>query len=952
MKRVLRFLGLAALCCVGLNALAANVAKVGTQEYDNIDEAMNAWVGGTTLTLLADVQLTATKSFPSSDAARTLNLSTFMMTAAANKHAIQITNGGIGSTSYRLTINADSTNPGGITTSSSSKYAVYYSNTLKDRVGVIINGGVFNGGAIYMKTGGGTKAGAVQLNGGTFNGGINFDRENVTVSGGRYNGSFQASVDSSTPLCIKGGSFKNFPVTTYSADLPMKMVLGSSVGLAIEPEVINANPELYPEFSKFNYYNTSSKKWVYPVDKDGNYMFSRKPTYNAYVYVGSDAYFYVESTNNLPSRLAAKEFEASVTKNDITVGNHNTWRFTTDPNVPVYYVDAAIAITHTDVNKAITFYKPVNVSRTNFKGAEGNMFTVNLENDAVYSGEIGFTGGYAAIKTVEGNVITYTARMPVAQIGENKYQTLAEAISAADGSEAITLLNKVTESGLEITAGKSVVIETNGKAIAPATAGATVFKLGRGAVLTVVGAFDAEALCEGPAAYDLVFDTSVDGQVTITSKINDTKCQAVIVDEDGNAVYYPTFADAVKDAAEKGTVSVNREIAAGEEVVIANKEVTLDLAGQVVKADILFTGDAQDFIIDSVGGGKVLGTISVAEGCTLKIYAGTFAQEIPAEWIAAEDAEGNPLCVIRQDDGTFKVIANKVEVKEIEITEENVEIVDEKGEPVAEEKKEAAQAAVIEANTKLQEAVAKVPPVDTGIEKASKEPVVTPSGEVVAGPAKSGVVGALQEALKEAAKTEDIPVEAVNQITATSDISERLEIRFDSEVSKVKDVTISGEPTTMEADLEVVIWDVKPIVKTVITIGEGESAEEKIIETQLPDEEVKKNPVTFRLAVSDPNATGAYVRHIGHGEYDDETIFCKVQGQPGARYVELTVDHFSLFEVRTTGEIVEELDDAIGIINLGVPDAGKELAAGVPFTTAGTAAKLDNLVMTGLASGD
>ena len=114
-KTIMRFLGLAALCGLGLNALAAPVAKVGTQEYDNIDDAMNAWVGGTTLTLLADVQLSAAKSFSSADDARTLNLSTFTLTAAKNKNAIEITFGAIQNAANKLTITADSVNPGGIT---------------------------------------------------------------------------------------------------------------------------------------------------------------------------------------------------------------------------------------------------------------------------------------------------------------------------------------------------------------------------------------------------------------------------------------------------------------------------------------------------------------------------------------------------------------------------------------------------------------------------------------------------------------------------------------------------------------------------------------------------------------------------------------------------------------------------------------------------------------------
>ena len=47
-------------CVVGADTESAAVAKVGSTEYATIDEAIENWTNGTTLTLLADVTLSDT----------------------------------------------------------------------------------------------------------------------------------------------------------------------------------------------------------------------------------------------------------------------------------------------------------------------------------------------------------------------------------------------------------------------------------------------------------------------------------------------------------------------------------------------------------------------------------------------------------------------------------------------------------------------------------------------------------------------------------------------------------------------------------------------------------------------------------------------------------------------------------------------------------------------------
>ena len=105
-----------------------NVAKVGSTEYATIDEAIVAWeASASTMTLLADVTLPRTITLKSTQH-HILNLGTYTMTAASGQNAIEITPLGVGTTSRScLTINADATNPGGIT--ATKKYCIYYKNS-------------------------------------------------------------------------------------------------------------------------------------------------------------------------------------------------------------------------------------------------------------------------------------------------------------------------------------------------------------------------------------------------------------------------------------------------------------------------------------------------------------------------------------------------------------------------------------------------------------------------------------------------------------------------------------------------------------------------------------------------------------------------------------------------------------------------------------------------------
>ncbi len=194
------------------------VAKVGNTEYGKIDDAIAAWTNNTTLTLLADVTLTDVVTLKSTEH-HILNLGTYTMTAATSKNTIEITCDGRSSASYALTVNADATNPGGIT--ANGKACIYYSKSgsTKDRPIIRIYNGVFNGSySINSKSNGNTNCPQIWIYGGVFNGNVNLTKNMLRVWGGTFHGWINCTGDSSAYREISGGRFKSWQFMTADAD--------------------------------------------------------------------------------------------------------------------------------------------------------------------------------------------------------------------------------------------------------------------------------------------------------------------------------------------------------------------------------------------------------------------------------------------------------------------------------------------------------------------------------------------------------------------------------------------------------------------------------------------------------------------------------------------------------------------------------------------------------------
>ena len=240
-----KFFGLilALILALSLTTMAwgeGNVAKVGDTEYATIDEAIAAWTNGTTLTLLSDVTLSDVITLKSTEH-HILNLGTYTMTATAGKNAFVIKACGTGDAErYALTINADTTNPGGI--NAGSKSVVYYKYadggiSTNDRPIIKINGGIFTGSTSSWGTAGiytiGTaarKCATLNISGGTFNCSINGSgKSKLLISGGTFNYSVGSQGDSTCYRLISGGAFKTIGFMTADSN-NTKFWIGTAMG--------------------------------------------------------------------------------------------------------------------------------------------------------------------------------------------------------------------------------------------------------------------------------------------------------------------------------------------------------------------------------------------------------------------------------------------------------------------------------------------------------------------------------------------------------------------------------------------------------------------------------------------------------------------------------------------------------------------------------------------------
>ena len=377
------------------------IAMVGSTKYDNIDEAIVAWTNGTTLTLLADVTLSDVITLKSTEH-HILNLGTYTMTAADGKNAIEIVAYGTGSSERNaLTINADSTNPGGINAGSNA--VVYYNyskgtTTDNDRPIITINGGVFDGSTNTLSWGSSYTGGFVsiasasrkcptfQINGGTFNCSLVLNRAKLIIKGGTFNEGITAQGDVTAYRLISGGTFKSWTFMTAGlSGSEQKFTVGNS-----------------------------------------------KSNFDCGAYIDDNGYLVVGG----PVITEPGNFEAS-SSNYGAFSNY--LQYSSVKNNGLYYTDVYEALA--DNNKATgvvnVYVEELDLTDIDYKG------TIVIPANAT----ITITGGTPNVETADGYFVsydaatgTYTSTKKVAQIGDTFYASLSAALAAAADGDTITLI--------------------------------------------------------------------------------------------------------------------------------------------------------------------------------------------------------------------------------------------------------------------------------------------------------------------------------------------------------------------------------------------------------------------------------------------------------------------------------------------------------------------------------
>ena len=95
------------------------------------------------------------------------------------------------------------------------------------------------------------------------------------------------------------------------------------------------------------------------------------------------------------------------------------------------------------------------------------------------------------------NVVPDTSKTYVAQVGVNKYGSLADALAAAEDGDIVKLLKDVTED-VTVSAGKTVIIDLNGKKLANISSDTIVVE--NSATLTITGTGTVDNVTHGKAA--------------------------------------------------------------------------------------------------------------------------------------------------------------------------------------------------------------------------------------------------------------------------------------------------------------------------------------------------------------------------------------------------------------------------------------------------------------------
>ena len=212
---------------------------------------------------------------------------------------------------------------------------------------------------------------------------------------------------------------------------------------------------------------------------------------------GYNALYVKSGSDNSTFNFVDSDLSGSTLSNDVE-GNSFSVIAVRANNVTVNVDDASTVTAKGNYSYAISFTGP-SENATGSSVTVAGEITGNILDDpngntvkvkAEYADELA-AAGYATIEAEDGLVAVIK---PVAKIGDTQFETLSEAVDAAQAGDEIVLLSDVelTES-LVIAAGKEVVLDLNGKTVSMADAsGKGAYAIKNNGNLTIVDNSDAE----------------------------------------------------------------------------------------------------------------------------------------------------------------------------------------------------------------------------------------------------------------------------------------------------------------------------------------------------------------------------------------------------------------------------------------------------------------------------
>ncbi|MBR5308257.1 MAG: hypothetical protein IKU43_05765, partial [Clostridia bacterium] len=471
MKKILMTLAGFALtvCLLGITVLAdGNVAKVGETEYATIEEAIAAWTSGTTLTLLDDVQLSDVIKLDNREP-RTLDLGEYTMTAAKSKNAITLEPlGDINGSKpvHYFTVNADESNPGGISAPGKVCIESIGNNKWACRMEIVINGGVYSG-SYTIKHSNSMEQSApwITINGGVFNSQIYTDKAKIHITDGLFlgNNSFKGT-ETGAYTVISGGRFKSIPFMTKGAGKEQAGCYGTTVSNRLNYDVdVYVDDEgyycvSYPIVAKPGSFGASipSASTVEKPSYSDNLVYSNVTVEGALYYTDANVALEKNISKSLVTLYAPADIDLKPTNNNFTID--------ATAEGASYTGDVVL----NNASRTFTIKLPATEMYTGVVSTTVSGYDVVLN----YSEEDGIaTYVYSLSKTPTGDYVVYKDETPTYYNGV----TLQQVIDLCEDDSAILVSEDESDIQLIIRKDKAVTLTTNSAVATLADEEETVF---------------------------------------------------------------------------------------------------------------------------------------------------------------------------------------------------------------------------------------------------------------------------------------------------------------------------------------------------------------------------------------------------------------------------------------------------------------------------------------------